>query len=83
MDTFMQMEKFRTWRKSGQKYWAVCVKDEIGFVFAGRRHQIAIKLFFFTLKWHQAVRTAEEVQTLRERATMLSHTYTVCLIGLR
>jgi hypothetical protein len=32
------------------------------------------------MKWYQVVRVAEEVQTLRERATILRNKYTVFLV---
>ena len=34
------------------------------------------------VKWYQAVRTAEEVYTLRERATILLYTYIAYLVVL-
>jgi hypothetical protein len=43
-----------------------------------RRHQIAIKVLY--VKLYQAVRVAEEVQTLREYATMLRFAYIAYIV---
>jgi hypothetical protein len=32
------------------------------------------------IKWYHAVRTAEEVQTLRDRAKMLRYMYIACIV---
>jgi hypothetical protein len=60
-----------------QKYWALYMKGQclLSLLATLNRH----KILLFGCKWYQEGRTAEEVQTLCGRDTMLRYTYSAYL----
>jgi hypothetical protein len=60
--------------KIRQKYWSVYMKTYVYLILNCHKSILPVK-------WYQAVRIAEEVQTLCTGTTMLHYTYIACLVA--